>query len=217
MAPTPAITSPWPSAGVDKITFQRLNYDSAGCKFLSVTNQFVDSYVTNGVLQHQLLERVITLPDILFTVKTTNYDNLYDRTGTSNWVNNGLPSHDGRGVIQPPVAITFNPLGPSLYHYGPTYTPATFLTDQDVFASFDGTTNPPIAYPITLAVTNSTAFHFWLITSYAIDGSSVYHHYSWNLPGQAQRPVPASDQHRPDELVSHHIHNEFGSDFLISR
>src|SRR5258708_35716206 len=46
--------------GVDKITFRRLDYDNLTAHFIPITNQYVDSYVSNSAVQHQTLQRVIT-------------------------------------------------------------------------------------------------------------------------------------------------------------
>src|SRR6185369_1959995 len=105
--------------GVDKITFVRHAFDAALARFLPMTNQFVDSYITNGAVQPQQVERVVSQPDFLFTAADlqTGAPTLvrFARTGTSDWVNNavlnGRPSAGGPGNIQPPVTITFNKLG----------------------------------------------------------------------------------------------------------
>src|SRR6185369_16873453 len=104
---------------VDKITFLRHSFDAALGQFLPVTNQFTDNYVTNGVVGQQRLERVVSKPDFLFTaadvVTGSPTISLFERTGTSNWVNNaalnGIPTAAGPGNIQPSVILAFNKLG----------------------------------------------------------------------------------------------------------
>ena len=45
-------------AGVDKITFVLQPVDSLSGVFLPMTNQFTDTYITNGNVMQQQLERV---------------------------------------------------------------------------------------------------------------------------------------------------------------
>jgi hypothetical protein len=165
--------------GVDKITFQRIDYISPNQQvFPTITNQYVDSYITNGVVQQQTLERVITQPDILFTVNYIGL-NVVSRTGTTNWINNGAPFNDGPGVIQPPIVITFNRYGPSLEFIDEAYPSLQgAFSAFPLWGSFDTTTNQPVLYPINPATTNSTEFHFFLF-----QGSEDPSSFVWNLPG----------------------------------
>lgn len=166
--------------GVDKITFQQMVYDTNAGQYVPVTNLYTDSFLTNGLIQQQTLQRVITQPDVLFTVQDLEAQFhggpvLFAGTGTSNWVNNGTPN-SGPGVIQPPVVIAFDELGPSLEHAATSnYSdPANFFAALlPSWGSFDGTTNAPIMYPIP-ATTNSTEFRFTLFPDY---------YFHWNLTG----------------------------------
>jgi len=108
--------------GVEKITFVRQPFDGSSARFLPLTNQFTDTYITNGGSVQQQLQRVVTQPDILFSAGDT-YEGVdatlpWFRTGTSNWFNNavlnGNLSGAGPGVIQPPSTITFVKLGQCL-------------------------------------------------------------------------------------------------------
>src|SRR5207245_788615 len=86
--------------GVDKITFVRHPFDALLARFLPMTNQFTDIYITNGTVRQQDVERVVSQPDFLFTAADlqTGLPTVvrFARTGTSNWVNNaalnGRPS-----------------------------------------------------------------------------------------------------------------------------
>jgi hypothetical protein len=169
--------------GVGKITFQRLTNDPCHGGFLPMTICYEDSYLTNDTLLHQVLERKVKQPDILFTAESLGI-NEYSRTGTSNWVNNGAPSQNGPGVIQPPVAINFERLGPYVFHSDTTYSgPADFDVQTQSWASFDGTTNAPIVYPSDSVQNNSTSVYFLLygpphaFTPVALD-------VTWTLTGQ---------------------------------
>ena len=167
--------------GVDKITFQRMDYISTNQQvFPTITNQYVDSYITNEMVQQQILERVITQPDILFTANYIGLNSV-SRTGTSNWVNNGAPISDGPGVIQPPIVINFNRFGPSLYFGSSTYPSQDAEPVFPFWGSFDSTTNLPIVYPVNPATTNLTEFHF--ILEQFPSGIPAFQQFVWNLPG----------------------------------
>jgi hypothetical protein len=170
--------------GIDRITFQRLAFDPGHGQFVALTNRYVDSYYTNGVLRQQALERVITQPDILFTAHDIGLD-FFSRSGTGGWINNGAPGHDGPGVIQPPVAINFNRLGPYLSHIElPAYI-ADYPSSQPLaWGSFGGTTNTPIAYPAVAATNVSTTIQFWLYSETAFPLEPVRHQ-TWQLEGNA--------------------------------
>jgi hypothetical protein len=152
--------------GVDKITFVRQPFDSLLCQFLPMTNQFTDTYITNGNVMHQQLERVITQPDFLFCAGDVNYGvpliPFVDRTGTTNWVSNaalnGNPANGGPGIIRPQIKIVFNKLGHQLY--GSSDQPAT---DAPFFwGSFDSSISAPIHYPQLQNVTNNFTVRLWL-------------------------------------------------------
>jgi hypothetical protein len=171
--------------GVEKITFQRMDYISTNQHvFPVITNQYVDSYFTNGVLQQQSLQRVISQPDILFTAKYIGLQTV-SRSATTNWVNNGGQSADGPGVIQPPVVINFNQLGPSLSVPDPNYDTNSAQPELPLWGSYDGGTNSSIIiYPA--ASTNScTQFHFILQGVFSNPFAPIPQtDYSWKLAGQ---------------------------------
>ena len=145
--------------GVDKLSFQQGRYDSMFGQFITVTNQYVDHYVTNYSLKTQNTQRVLTQPDILFAAADLGVDAggnpIYmSRTDTSTWANNdalnGQTTLAGPGVIQPEVAIIFSKLGPYYYNVGPPFNyldEGTGIPGFVVWGSFDGTTNAPVVYP----------------------------------------------------------------------
>lgn len=155
--------------GVNKITFQKVQFDSLlGQSFTAVTNRYRDGVLAGGRLVSQPVQRAITEPDIVFVVEDIGLSVigtplLYSRTGTAGWINNdalnGRSAAFGPGVIQGPVQIAFTDQLP-YYH---TVTP--FLTDQDiggsgiffdgafVWGSFDESDTPPIIYPRFLELT----------------------------------------------------------------
>jgi hypothetical protein len=175
-----------PRPGVDKITFVRVNgYDAlSGQFFTPFTNQFTDSYISNGVLAHQQLERVITRPDFLFAATTLNDDNssvpLVVSTGTSNWLtSSALPGLAGPGIIQPQVKITF--IKPSFrVQTSDAWPPGTVCVENFQWGSFDSSTNLPVAYPDGTSLVNihQLTLHFSLLGPNAIPSQS----FTWQLP-----------------------------------
>jgi hypothetical protein len=138
--------------GVEKVTFARQPYDSLLGRYFSMTNQFTDTYISNSMVMHQSLERVVTQPDILFAadefVASMGMAPAYARTVTSNWWNSANAAgstNAGPGVIRPPIRITFGKRGPFVR----SIEGNSLLYDyEDLrWASFDGSTNPIVVYP----------------------------------------------------------------------
>src|SRR6266536_3950777 len=156
--------------GVDKVSFVRHSFDAVLAQFLPTTNHFTDHYITNGAVQQQQVERVVSQPEFLFTAADpqTGLPTVvrFARTGTSNWVNNavlnGRPTAAGPGTIQPPVTITFNKLGTTWATVGPGTD--DHPDDQTVrWGAFDGTANAPVAYPVPPEGTVRSAARLWLL------------------------------------------------------
>jgi hypothetical protein len=172
--------------GIDKVTFMRVNYDSFLGQFLApVTNQYVDRYIANNTVRQQTLQRVITQPDILFTA---SFDGLpiVSRSGTTNWASNnvlnGGPSKNGPGVIQPPIAISFNTAGRTLINLSGAYPPPEFaLIHGPAWGSFDASANAPMAYPLSHPAENVMTFKLLLFS--APSSLLINTQYSWNLAG----------------------------------
>lgn len=137
--------------GVEKLTFQRQEFDSAIERFQPVTNVFHDIYFTNDVAVTQTLQRVVTTPDILFRVRdlggTVNHGvetffvpTLYDRSSAAGWKShaelNGRPNGAGPGVVQPPVHITLNKQGRYAAAGGGQFAP--------LWAAFGDSAEPPV-------------------------------------------------------------------------
>lgn len=137
--------------GVDKIIFVAHAAGQLPGTFLSMTNRFTDTYLTNGVFVKQQLARVLTRPDFVFSANTDFFN-----TGATNWINNAVmnnnPSAAGPGVIQPPIIITFQKVG-GFYFDGYLFSGPVGWSEDSVqegwgrFGSFDGSTNAPILYP----------------------------------------------------------------------
>ncbi len=179
--------------GVDKITFVRQPFDALLARFLPMTNQFTDNYITNGAVQQQHVERVVSQPDFLFTAADlqTGLPTVvrFARSGTSNWVNNALlngrPTAAGPGTIQPPVTITFNKLGTVWATIGPGTDDQP--EDQTVrWGTFDGTSNSPIAYPDPPEGTVRSTARLWLVFGDPSHQSS--RSFEWPISGTANAP-----------------------------
>jgi hypothetical protein len=173
--------------GVEKITFVRQQYDALSGQAVPLTNQFVDTYITNNVAKHQLLERVISQPDFLFSVADSGSSlaSPCTRTGTSNWWSSttlaGSTNETGPGVIVPPVKIAFDRRGPSVV----TEDDLPGFADSENYrwGSFDNSPADPIGYPTGAGFdgANNLSIHLWLGT---LGGGNVglEQHVDWKLP-----------------------------------
>jgi hypothetical protein len=175
--------------GVDKITFVPQSVDSLTGAFLPMTNQFADTYITNGILMQQQLARVISQPDFLFSAKdfkeiTSSPD--VSRTGTTNWINNaalnGNPTGAGPGVIQPPITIAFNIAGRQFWHDG-SMPDESVYDETFLWGTFDGSANAPVVYPVPSTGTNQMTFRMLLqMGSYS---SGIQRNFEWPLDSSA--------------------------------
>jgi len=178
--------------GVEKITFVRhppgTNTGGFGC----FVYQFTDTYITNGVLRRQHLERVIERPDFLFCAGDTGagipWTPWFARTDTAGWFNNAAlnwddPTKAGPGVIRPPVTITFQKLGPVVATIDEN-PPGPAWIDPSGWGSFDGSTNAPVVYPAGVAQTNSQLLlRLRLSNNLGQPGASLQlGAYTWQLP-----------------------------------
>jgi hypothetical protein len=147
--------------GVNKLTFQRVNFDSIlGTTFTPITNRYTDTFIntTNGRLVKQKVARAILLPDIVFAVN--DLDTVFEvpvfarRTDTSSWSNNaaintaitGQQNLAGPGTITPSIVIAFSDLLPFFIN-----VPGGLDSDFPLavtWGSFDSSDRPPVVYPI---------------------------------------------------------------------
>ncbi len=146
--------------GLDKLNFVEAKYDSVFGTFITFTNTYTDTYVTNSALTSQFVQEAVTQPDILFTAEDLGVGAGgtpvgIGRTDTAGWANNaalnGQAALAGPGVIQPQVVITFNNVGPWILNASGTGISYMSEANPDatgwVWGSFDGTTNAPVVYP----------------------------------------------------------------------
>ncbi len=171
--------------GVDKITFIPQPVDSTSGSFLTTTNFYTDSYLTNGILVQQQLVRVISQPDFLFSAGDFVSAGLdaYSRTGTTNWLNNaaanGNTNGAGPGVIQPPVLFVFSKLGPLFYSNGNVPSEQIPFEEPGYWGSFDGSTNASVVYPVPQTWTNQMTVRMWLEFGPSIQDEIIQDEFDW--------------------------------------
>lgn len=143
--------------GIEKVKFVRVDYESLLDRLpVPVTNTFVDTYIVEGAVKQQQLERVISQPDIIFEVA-----DLYDpragvspnglgirRTGADAWLKTSAdPEARGPGIIRPGIRLAYHRCSPEVYGFGEL---------QDVrWGSFEATAALPIVYPVTTPVADT--------------------------------------------------------------
>jgi len=136
-------------AGIDRIVFREGKYDSIFGPFITVTNTYKDSYVVGGKKQSQTYQRVLVQPDIIFGAADLG-NSILART-TTNSVNNAALNGDvivaGPGVLETPVFIVFNKVGPVYQNNQFDFLDEQTASFDFVWGSFDGTTNEPFIYP----------------------------------------------------------------------
>jgi len=173
--------------GVDKVTFVRQPYSSLLGQFTPMTNQFLDSYITNGVVARQQVERVAAQPDFLFSTSDagacSQFAPAFAGSGTTNWWNSATVTGSGAGgpgVICPPVKIAFNKCGTSVLT-AEVAGEITYTNTRDIlWGSFDGTTNSIVAFPDgpQAQETNQLTVHLWLVD----DSNAPRGPVTWRVP-----------------------------------
>ena len=150
--------------GVESIRFVRADYDSLiGQAFQPITNSYTMTLVTNSQTAVQNMQRLITTPDVLLTAADTATAGYALQRTAPVWDEaNILAGLAGPGTINPPVTLTFDKVGP-LYEndwlaldLNPLITTIgeTNQTLLFAWASFDNTTNDPVAYPSGTSIQN---------------------------------------------------------------
>jgi hypothetical protein len=154
-------------AGIGKIQYVRVDYDSLFGLFEPFTNSWVDTVITNGGTITQNLERAVVAPDVLFDAADlqggdANAGIVGLGYTTQAWANNdainGLAGNIGPGVIDPgsggpAFVITFNAVNEILWNTIPIDNLDELTAARILFwGSFDGSTNEPVIYPIGTSV-----------------------------------------------------------------
>lgn len=146
--------------GIEKITFQRVDYDSLlGQQLTPYTYYYTDLVITNYVAYPQYVARTVTTPDILFTAEDLGVTAgvpspvIIDRsvTFTSNDALNGATTQAGPGTLSGPANISFTTLLPAFLN-DDTYFDEANATRTAVWGAFDGTTNAPVVFPSILSI-----------------------------------------------------------------
>ena len=160
--------------GIEKLRFQRVNYDSlVGNVFAPFNVTYDETYITNSQIRTRSVTRRVVQPDILFSA--VDFVGLVLRTTAGSWINNAaINSHEnivgvtdttlslgadvGPGVITSdntgPITIAFSSMAPLYRQLYPTQLHES--TEVLAYGSFDGSGGEPIAYPIYQGLTAST-------------------------------------------------------------
>jgi len=168
---TNAFIEPALRAGIDKVTWQRLDYDSIlGNFFTPVTNLYTERVIVNGKRIKQRIERVIQVPDIIFDAADLQGGENTDTVIISGqvlvaWQNNdainGLANQIGPGTMVPSVGATpslvlvFNSVGPIWGNQWPNFLSQADAIEPNQFllwGSYDGSTNTPVVYPFGTSI-----------------------------------------------------------------
>jgi hypothetical protein len=177
--------------GIEKITFVHHPAAALTGAFRPYTNRWTDVYFDGDFPSYQDVERITTYPDIVFTAGDLAWSATSNRTGTTSWVNNadlnGNWGGAGPGVIQPPVVITFNNVGPWYLNPGGfVYFGQPIIVGSETngfpglaWASFDGTPNGVMVYPAAQIPFRPTQVSFRLFVG------DVPHDFRWQLSGPA--------------------------------
>lgn len=147
--------------GIEKITFQRVDYDSLlGQTLVPYYYDYTDTVITNFQAVQQYVRRSITDPDILFVAEDLGVTTgglgtpiIYARTAgfVSNDAINGQTTKAGPGVIQGPLQLSFTYLIPG-YLNDDSFLDETTASRTSIWGSYDGTTNAPIVYPNLISI-----------------------------------------------------------------
>jgi hypothetical protein len=179
--------------GVDKLTFQKLTYDSLLGFYVPVTNLWQDKFVTNYRVASQYLQRPLGAPDILFDVGdlvggdggNTNAAALHTFVAWQD--NDALNGSTGTGLLGPGQITTataaanssgytliFNIVGQIYWNIAPTFLSEADASIGFLWGSFDGSTNEPVVYPNGLSLRE---------VENAVLNSSSYGGTPWAVPG----------------------------------
>ena len=153
--------------GINKINFKRANFDSLiGNIFLPVTYQYTDTVISNARPVLQVVRRVVTFPDILFSCEdlgvAAGIPVVSARTVTAGWQNNaalntfGFGTGGGPGVITPVVRIAFSKHLPYIFAVDPGDVGNDQTPNSGVWGSFDENSEEPFLYPDYLGVKKPT-------------------------------------------------------------
>ncbi len=141
-------------AGIDKLNFVQVSFDSTLGGWTPLTNTYTDTFITNNSSVSQTVQRVLLRPDITFAAADlgvgtgTPVPIFYSRTVSfqNNSAVNGIGADAaGPGQLNPGTTIIFSKVGPNLINI----PEGSQLTGNIMvfWGSYDGTTTAPVVYP----------------------------------------------------------------------
>ena len=168
---TPCSTGQELRQGMNGIRFVQVDFDSLlGTVYpvlpQVITNKFSTTYTLKRVFGNQIVtdtfQRTVIRPDIVFGAWDGGGvpgNNLLEQfvlsRSTPSWVRGTDQSAPaGPGIIQTPVLIQFNKVGPYYFNSQFNFIDEANATISFVNGSFDGTTNAPIVYPNGTSIVN---------------------------------------------------------------
>jgi len=148
--------------GIERVRWVRRDYDSLVNRFFyPVTNRYTLTAVTNNTLISQVVDRVVTAPDVLLTAQdlaTTPADGNLGPGGVARNMaystNGASPGLTGPGTIDNPIIFTYNKVGPIYANFSPTTMDEASQSPLFFWGSFDGSTNLPVVYPNGTSIYN---------------------------------------------------------------
>ncbi len=154
--------------GIGRVQFIRMIQESQIGSFVSNSVRWVDTFITNGVVNSQTLVRSTSAPDILFDAGDLQGDDAgspkpftFAQWSSVPWVVNGngtttfgpgtIPPGDTAG---PALTVTLNTVGPTFWNI---FQGSSLLTELNattffLWGSFDGSSAEPIVYPQTASI-----------------------------------------------------------------
>ncbi len=165
-----APTSPGVYQGIGKVNFVEADYDSLLSQtYQPITNRYSMNEIVGGQVVRLNFQRIVTAPDWLIQAADISGQlPFFNATAmnTPNFVHDpGNANNAGPGIINPPVAFTYNKVGDiflngSLATYGLSTNDFNPFNENSqsasgvVWGSFDATTNPPEVYPSGTSLLN---------------------------------------------------------------
>jgi len=139
--------------GIEKVSFIRRDYDSLlGRFFVPITNDYSMTAMIRNQPVKQYFRRVVLAPDIL--IQAEDLDLLAYVRSINFGASNLLSTLAGPGTIEPFSTLSVNKIGPTRVNigFGGFEDETTAILTNFVWGSFDGSTNPPVVYPIGTSI-----------------------------------------------------------------
>ena len=134
--------------GVDRLRFVKLtpNQYQLMTQFgQAITNVFTSMVITGGITRTFTYQRVINFPDFTFDAADLG-DAGFGHITADAWIKNGT-TNAGPGIIPAGTVLTLTKVGPGWITPGSYFMSDTNFNRFFIWGSYDGSTNPPIAYP----------------------------------------------------------------------